>query len=175
MAKKENNTKYILGGVVIVILLIAIIVVYSSKPQEKEKLTEEDFKIINANWDTYRMKYSDGEGLIVDTPKIEYDWNLICGCSEKPCTTSAWHITTQSSEELVCENMIDGFDDDSNVELGSGSVIHKGVTKISFVEGETGNIYTNFDVTKNHEIIVCCASRNKVGKICDSVTLPAKC
>jgi len=161
MAKKENNVKYFVGGLIIVILIISIVIVYSSKSQNKEVLTENDFKILSANWDTYRMEYSEKEGLVVHPARIEYDWDLICGCSEKPCETSAWHITVQTSEELLCENTIEGIDDNSNFEMGSG------LTKVS--------VNTNLDVTKSHEIIVCCASPIKNGKVCDSITLPAKC
>ncbi|MCX6750693.1 MAG: hypothetical protein NTZ83_04505 [Candidatus Pacearchaeota archaeon] len=183
MGEERNNFWYIFFGTIILILII-IIVVNAPKIKQCEPITQQiqpmtgnDFKILNANWDTFQMKFN-GSSLIVNTPQVEHNWNLICNCSEKPCTTSNWHITVQASEDLVCDTFIDGNDDRNNIDTGSGQIIEKGLRKTTFVEDRTSdNIYTNFDVTKEHEIMVCCISenRNKVGTICDSVILPAKC
>lgn len=174
LGHKDRNIGILIFIIAVLVVLLIIFIPKGSK--QVESLTENDFKILNAAWDTSMMNWKDNE-LVPDPVGREYNWSLICNCQEKPCTTSAWHITTQASRDLLCENIIDGINDEDNITLGSGKVISAGVKSINFVEGQPGNIYTNFDVTRNHEIIVCCKDMSgaKRGETCDSVALSPKC
>ncbi|MFH1608267.1 MAG: hypothetical protein ABIA78_03980 [archaeon] len=152
MAKKENNIKYIIGGVIIAILLIAIIVVYSSKPEEKEKLTEEDFKILDIYWDD------------------SIYWDKLCAGDFGDFQTAGYKILTfQNEEELLC-NLFINEKDFAHYDQNLGKTyslferdepLHKG--------------YDNIDASKNNIFKICCTSNIKDGEICDSVALPTKC
>ena len=168
----KGKAWYLFGVIVIVGLVIAIIVVNITPKVKVLSLSESDFKILNIVWDTYRMEYFEGQYI---PSTFEYDWDMICNCPEKPCETSAWHVTLQASEELVCTTLIDGIPGGGNLDEGSGWIIPEGVGKFHFPEGEIDHVHTNFDVTKDHEIIICCISETKEGKICKDIILPAKC
>ena len=172
MAKKNNNTLYIIGGIIIVVLLTIIIMTNFPKAQIKEELTENDFKILSASWNTEGTKYDEEkETYVPDETKPKVDWEYYCnGCEENPnwewCKLSNWHYTTQQSEDLSCQHYYDGLLD-SGLPEGHSYFLEKGIKYFG--------LGSSLSITENHEFMICCESNYKEGKVCSSITLPAKC
>jgi len=178
--KKNKDFSWIIGiGLgILICLIILIVILFPSGEEQKESLTENDFQIISASWETYIMKWGNYE-LIIDTPKRERNWELICElCSASDgCETSAWYVTTYASENLSCFVFLDNI----QVESYHGDYyfpkeyIYEGIKKYNFIGGYYNNVIGNLKADQPHEIRMCCSSENKEGEVCDTITLSAKC
>lgn len=171
MVKKLNNTKFmLLGGVIIGVLIILTIISVNSNKNERviENLSEDDFKIISASWDTSEAIWDAVQEAYVQSNIIPINWNYRCNnnCSNGKCIFSDYQITTQQSEDLNCNTWFDNtkYDLGNNV---TGYYFKKGITSSAMWNG--------FDITKNHQIKICCTSFFKEGEVCQSINLLTKC
>lgn len=185
----------------LVLMAISLILVLGcSKPQQKGELTEKDFNILSASWDTYSMEWRGVEDAYVADTTLPIDWNALCeSCKsgKRSCEYGSYHLVIEASGVLHYNVAIDGINTENLrkypgvVQMGS---VKEGVQNvpISLSDGMKTNpqIYSNFDIRKSHEIILCATTPqpmtvgatgltedqlSKLTFICDSVTLPAKC
>lgn len=197
---KKGNKWFIIGIIIVVIVIVIIVLILNNTNQPKlsQKLTDSDFQISGWYYDSYQ--YSNVGGNWVANPSKPIDWNKICNyckngvpgevnagdnspvTSEQRCTDADWHLSVYASQDLACSAAIDGVGtEDLNKLSGetSNSIIKSGSSDTTFVIGQTGAIASNLDLTKSHDIKVCCTTseRNPTqnGIVCKSATISAKC
>jgi hypothetical protein len=180
----EKGNRGVIIGIIIAVIIIVIILLFSIgifKSQDKNRLTEDEFYILDASFDNYFIDWSwdVSEGRENLTKPI--DWSLGCAdciknSNSEWCNSKLWHITAQAKENLICHASIDGIDIGTNYTGLAGSFIYKGETKTHFFS-ERGGVVPSLDTRKNHDIIVCCWSQNgnKPGIVCRKMIIYAKC
>lgn len=163
---KKERRNLIVGVVIGVIIVIVIILIYNaSKPQPKEKLTEDDFKIISASWNDYQVTNG-------GFSPVRMDWDKLCsGEYGTDYLSAGYTITTQQTEESMSCYYIINSEEKREYDKNLGEVFYGFENDTKIHHGDY-----NLNFKQNNEITICCHSnRFKEGEICKSITLEAKC
>ena len=173
MAKRYGDyTISILIGFIVALIIIFGIYISINKinTPTKTELTEDDFKILSADWNIYQTKFDTGlSAYAPDETKSKVDWDYYCSNYNSNWEWNKlanWHWTTQQKLDLTCKSYYDGILG-NGLENTNGFILYNG-TRYS-------GLGASLDYSENHEVKICCTSNFKSGEICDSITLPAKC
>ena len=192
----EKGSKNIILGIIIGIVIIALILIIynANKPQPTQKLTDNDFKILSASWDDYAMEWRT-EGYIADTNR-PIDWNKFCDTCKNgipnayntdgtpyipSCLTSGYHLVIEASQTLVYNVAIDGIYTEKLRDVSNDmSSVKEGIQNLNIIRSDNAKtnqqVFSNLDVRKSHEITLCATDTwRKLGFICKSITISAKC
>ena len=164
MKRKEKFAFVAISFAIIIILFISLIA-FLDRPKPKEKITDEDFKILSASWNNYQVmnnKISD----------FKIDWEGLCSGKYGGDSLSVSYniVTNQKEESLSCYFIINGEEKkEYDKDVGRTFWSFENKTK-SHLEG----VY-NLDYKEDNQITICCTSLFKEGEVCKSITLKAKC
>ena len=194
----EEKKKHIwIWVILIIVMIISVAVIFNFLPQKNnkiEKLSTEDFQILSASWDEYKMGWV-GNSYIGEI-NHPINWNETCDyCRngifggnapqtvpiEERCTYANYHLTLYASTQLICNVAIDGLNTENLNTVDKYSenmVVYNGTTNTGVSLLYKGKIISNLDTRIPHDIVVCCAADNTQKQnniICNSISLPAKC